>query len=216
MFKNLTFIIALMGFVSQGHASSGFNAQDIASLNRLSTFTSAQHTANLLGQDVHKFNAQIRPLAPLVKRFNQLLKLDRAVDANVILDNLKALRIAHNLDPACDAEIVRLKSYLAKKLDYDGETNMKITELLNAIWNYLTWNQYLQQAKNVGIAVPLGELFFYLQQNTQEQGGCFPGYAGRLMLLNARFILEFHQTISVCPDMFTEMLQEWSEGKCCK
>lgn len=216
MLKKLTFIWFLTYLATPSQGSDFIDQNDLISIQKLSAFTSSHQTINLLGgKDVHQFNSHIKPLAPILKHFNHKLKMEPAVEPKEILTKLQEMRVAYQMDPSSDMEIVRLRGYLDQRLDYDKETDMHMTELLKGVWGYITWFQYLQEERNVDTRVLLDELFFYLNQNSAEAGGCFPGYAGRLMLLNARLILEFHNTYSICPELIYDMFLEWAGEKTC-
>lgn len=183
MFK---YFIAALFVVSSALASNQQPELDDLKdgMQSLSTFLSSEQGVNQGGQDVHSFNRKLAPHANFLRQANAALGYTSDLGATDILDHLDILRLSYNLDDSFEVEVNKLKGYLNQNQDYDGETTMSASELLSSLWGYINASDDGKKFNAVSL------IFFYLQQNTIESGGCFPGYVGRLMTANATLLIE--------------------------
>lgn len=195
-----TFHVLILSFLFSLNASASGPLEVLEpKLKEFSVVTSTQIGLNLAGQDVHLFNVKIKPYADLVNQCNELALLNCQHDPLHVIDFLSAMRLEHGFAEEFETELAKIRAYLKSGLDYDNETNMRVSHMLSALRNFFDVAHF-QNPKAI-----LSEIFFYLKQNTVEQGGCFPGYAGRLMLINGLFILEIREILHIWPEYLEEI-----------
>jgi len=178
---------------TQMHASSPVEKLD-GKINTLRTFFVQQADSISRSKqgykDVHAFNAEIKPLAAILIECNSILCDAVNHQPTIVLDGLSQLRKSCGFADEYDLEITNLRAYLTKGNDLDKETGMHVSHMLSAIWNYIQVAQDARHRYDM-----LGRVFFYLKQNTLESGGCFPGYAGRLMVVNGLLATQRHDIL---------------------
>lgn len=180
--KRLIFI-SLFVLSSTAQASLEEIFGGIAGLNE-----SIQAT-NIHNMDVHHANSKIKPHAGFLNKCNShFFKTNYA--PQMVLDQILLLRDKYsdstNLDdqlPDITKEVAQLRNYLNCGLDFDGETGMHVSHILSAIWNYI--NEPLEIERQKGNIYLLYMCFI---DNTLYSGGCFSGYAGRLMFVNSGYV----------------------------
>ena len=150
------------------------------------TFIVKQLFGNAKGQNVHDFNRLLYKHRDFLRKCNKLYGLDKQGSWPDMLNGLSTARKAYEFSDSFEHEIKNLRAYLKAGHNDEDETGVEAIEMLSAVWNYLeSVPLHLRH-------IPLSETFFYLQQNTKEAGGCFPGYVGRLMLVNSLFVIRSH------------------------
>lgn len=135
--------------------------------------------------DVHVFNSHMKPHAAFFNRCNACLFSAEIFAPNQVLTEMIALRAANpELKlPDISKEVTKLRGYLVK-LSLDGETGMQISDMLSAMWNYMRGPIHPDRRDEF-----IKLLYEKMLENTKQKGGCFPGYAGRLMQVNQFCIL---------------------------
>ncbi|MBP6985645.1 MAG: hypothetical protein KBB83_03530 [Alphaproteobacteria bacterium] len=141
--------------------------------------------------DVHVYNRVMKPHSAFFNKCNQALLHENTYNHKIVLAQMLELRVLHkDLDlPDISKEVAQLDAYLHNH-NFDGETGMHVTAMLNALWNYLHGPIDEIQRKTF-----IKVLYDKMRENTQQKGGCFPGYAGRLMQLNHFCLSDLYSTI---------------------
>jgi hypothetical protein len=141
--------------------------------------------------DVHIFNDQFKFFGPTLVECNKRLGLNEIRPYAEILDGFCNKRVEFDFKEDLDgelkgdfeAQIQGMREWLVKGRDFDDETGMTVTHMLSAIWNLVLKSDKTNQEQI------LGEVYRCLRENKLEAGGCFPGYAGRLISINSGSLL---------------------------
>lgn len=137
--------------------------------------------------NVHNFNHDIFPYRDLLMQCNKAFGLTPKFAPEQSLQKLRVLR-AHCLDKSAqtyaEKEIVKIGQYLHKKngMVAEKETGLCPTLLLSCCVDFMEKSP--DQINDVFIFLRA------LEENTRENGGCYPGYVGRMAAFNYRII--FH------------------------
>lgn len=181
MNKLFQIFFVMILFVTNTNASDDKIFQDITTLNNKMTECLKHYRPGL---DVHKFNGRLKPLSQLLTKLNSDLKLNKLYSSESLIDELFKFRKELKFGAEHDIEITALSNHFKSGLDFDKETATSVKATLSAILNHLNAVDLKQQT------AVASQLFFYLKQNTLEGGKCFPGYAGRLMIVNISCLMD--------------------------
>lgn len=204
MFHKFSLLTLLLTLTCTAQASNPLGCLE-PELEKFSRVLSTQIGLNNDGQDVHILNTKLKEFAPLIRKCNALLLLDQKQDSNKVLDDFSRMEIEHGFGDGLgnkvklDDVLNELRIHLAKGSDYDKETDMHVSHLLSATRNYFAI-AYFHNPETI-----LSVISFYFKQNRLEQGQCFPGYAGRLMVANGLFILEMREILKIWPDYINDI-----------
>lgn len=144
------------------------------------------------GLDVHAFNrAFVIPNREAVLAINKQLKLkeDNSLDTMITefqTNNVNTPHLARALG--------MLKAYIANNR-VDAETGLTLTQIIS--WNYELAKNVHRYSDNTLFCMPNGDhvsalnyMARSLDENINEQGGCLPGFMGRMFDVNFHFLCE--------------------------
>ncbi len=199
MTKYLFTALLSLAFSTQIYASSTSDELD-QQINSLRTFFNEQNSETkkqLKGiKNIHVFNKERTSYSKALIFCNSELCSKEMHNSQTVLANLVALKNEHcpfsfhNSFPKFDEAINELSTQLKAGKDFDIETGMHVSHMLSSIWNYI---RFIKDKESLACLLP--KLFYYIDENITMQGGCFEGFAGRLMISNVMFAIDRYDTI---------------------
>lgn len=135
-------------------------------------------TAQKQEMDVHAFNRAV-----VIPHRQTLLTALAEVGAQTNLSfETVCAELAQRIDtksiPQLEASLMRLKAHI--KTPVDGETGLNVPQLFSAVWSLYKIQETSTHQHLPGQGNHLGYIAYSLAESLNTNGGCYPGYAGRL------------------------------------
>ncbi|MEN8237233.1 MAG: hypothetical protein ABFQ95_06825 [Pseudomonadota bacterium] len=147
------------------------------------------------GKNVHQFNKTF-----VVKHREFILKCNQDLGAKKTWKfNAIQQQIQRYIDFTGDGDFPKLKDAWQKLKGYlqkhpiDRETGLNVAEMLSQTWD-LCLRLNVMERQNQLFGLNTGRFLAALSENIEENGGCFPGFAGRLFRENIYFLRGFYYT----------------------
>lgn len=144
------------------------------------------------GMNVHSFNKTfVVPNRQAILAINQRLKLKEDTSLDALISEVQK----HNVKtPHLEQALGKLKNYIAHHR-IDSETGLNITQMIS--WTYELAKNVHRYSNNSLFCMPAGDhvsaldyVARSLDENINEQGGCLPGFMGRMFDVNFHFLCE--------------------------
>lgn len=145
----------------------------------------AERSWRFENKDVHAFNAEIvRPhLAKTLEIGQRYLPSREDIPAETVLTQMREVIGREGDFSGKDKESIRLLEEHLKKNAVDSETGIHVPSLLSRLWNLARNNTSSRFSVGAGQAERNAVqmiVHISMPEGLETQGGCFPGYAGRL------------------------------------